>query len=177
MQMETVQTIEAWSIPVFGPSPNLLMPFARANMEMSELIVHCAATVPNPEKVALESADVAICLCRPAAMLGHSIEFRFPLMPERLHARPIVPALSANGHLEMAMARIAVNAPGLSPITPDAVKGYIDLIVDKLHAVCASVNASLGEAVTAKMIVNRARKWRAIGEGIGQHIEEQECTR
>lgn len=172
MQLETVETIEAWSIPIFGPSPNLLMPFARANMEMSELIVHCAATIPNPEKVAFEAADVAICLCRPAAMLEHSIDLAFPTMPEQLHPRPIVPALSANGHLEMVMARIAVNTSGLSPVSGHAVKGYIDLIVDKLHAVCASVHASLGEAVNAKMVVNRARKWRAIGEGIGQHIEE-----
>lgn len=173
-QIETVETIEAWAVPTFGPSPNLLVPLARAGMELAELITRCAAPVIDSNGVALEAADVGICLCRPASMLKVKIDFNIP--PPVYVGRPIVPALAANGHLEMLMTRVAVTSPGMEPLSEPAAIGYLLLIFDKLHAVCATVQANLGEAISAKMVINRARKWRSIGDGIGEHIKEGESA-
>jgi len=45
-----------------------------------------------------------------------------------------------------------------------------------LLAVCSVLGFNLGEAVNAKMAINRERKWKTAGEmGKGQHIEEDDA--
>jgi len=43
-------------------------------------------------------------------------------------------------------------------------------VVILLHRLVALAGMDLGEQVDAKMTVNRARKWRAAGDGTGGHV-------
>lgn len=44
-------------------------------------------------------------------------------------------------------------------------------VVILLHRVTALLGADLADAVTAKMTINRNRRWRLSGDGVGQHEE------
>lgn len=167
--LETVETIEAWSQPTFGPSPNLLVALSRANAELSELIMVCAQPTPDSEKIAIESADVAICMCRAAAILFVPIDEIFN-GAERLsrfdYDSPLALALGANGHFAFLMARVLADDFDI-----DEAREYVEMIIKKLTRLCNSIGVNLGVVIVAKMKINRAREWRKTGEGIGQHVE------
>ena len=168
-EIETLDTIEAWSQATFGPSPNVLVALSRANAELSELIMVACQPDPSPEKLVAEAADVTICMCRPAAIIGVQIHTIFNATTA-VGIRPITPlaaALAANGHMALLMARCRT-----SEFTRDEAARYVELIVSKMFELCIAIRRHLGAGVSAKMVINRARKWRQTGEGIGQHIEE-----
>lgn len=50
----------------------------------------------------------------------------------------------------------------------EAVREAADVVI-LLHRVCALLGSDLDAAVNAKMQVNRARRWRLSGDGVGQH--------
>lgn len=50
----------------------------------------------------------------------------------------------------------------------EAVREAADVVI-LLHRVCALMGADLDAAVDAKMQINRARRWRLSGDGVGQH--------
>lgn len=170
-EIETVESIEAWSQATFGPSPSLLVALGRANEELSELISIAAQLSPDREKITIECADVAICLCRPAAMLKMDIARIFNSIEIQVtgSTHPLAIALGTNGHMAVLMARIVRDDPELSAREASR---YIELMVQKLAQLCLVLGAHLGRMITLKMAINRARIWKITGEGIGRHIGE-----
>lgn len=52
---------------------------------------------------------------------------------------------------------------------PEAGREAADVVI-LLHRLVALAGMDLGEQVDAKMAVNRARKWKAAGDGTGGHV-------
>ncbi len=50
----------------------------------------------------------------------------------------------------------------------EAIREAADVVI-LLHRVAALLGAELSEAVTSKMTINRNRRWRLSGDGVGQH--------
>ena len=53
---------------------------------------------------------------------------------------------------------------------PGAIGAEAADIVILLHRLCGLLDRDLSAEVDAKMAVNRARRWRASGDGVGEHI-------
>ena len=170
--IETLDTIEAWSQATFGPSPNILVALSRANAELSELIMVACQPDPNPDILAVEAADVTICMCRPAAIVGVPIHDIFNAatisdVPIPAPARrasnfgprsPLAAALVANGHMSVLMARCRTKE-----FTRKEAGIYVELIVSRMFEICLTLHLHLGTGVSTKMAINRARKWRQSG--------------
>ncbi len=169
MQLETVETIEAWSIPTFGSSPNLIVPLSRALAEIGELVMAAAQPILDTEKLAIECADVAITLCRPATMLGIKIDKIWnaeTYKPKRI-GRPLATSIAIAGHMAILMARVESR----ESIDIDDASTIIKLIMFDLFELCISIGVHLGHVISTKMQINRTREWKITGIGIGRHIE------
>ena len=51
----------------------------------------------------------------------------------------------------------------------EAGKEAADVVI-LLHRLAAILGQDLNEQVDAKMVINRARKWKAVGDGTGGHV-------
>lgn len=171
MQIETVETIESWSIATFGTSPNFVTPLSRTLAEIGEMVMVAAQPVLDTEKLAMECADVAITLCRPAGMLGIKIDEIWNAQTHKLQktGRPLSTAIAIAGHAIILMARMDSKASIDVPEVVEAIK----LIVRNLFELCVLIGVHLGHVVSTKMQINRERQWKIIGAGMGRHVNSE----
>lgn len=162
--VETQHGIAAWSVATFGAAPNDFRVITRANEELAELLRTIGADMP-PEAVIEEAADVAIVL----ANLAERQEM--PLYP------PPVPSYAAAMGVgtKYLASWIALNMATAMMALAESVldDGALIDVMQGLAEICARAGGKLGEAVDAKMVINRKRQWKPdgwAGAGTGYHV-------
>jgi hypothetical protein len=166
-QVETFNTIAAWAQETFGPQSTMPSIAARANKELAELMA--LLVQPNPpsrDEVCDECADVAIVLARYVVISG---------IDQQWLDRKVAEEAYHQHHIVMVSdIRLAANSAGM---LAGLVAGHdspsgLAFILANMGTICQRHGRQLAHAIDAKMIVNRARKWRLDGNGHGQHVEE-----
>ena len=71
-ERETAESIKQWADDTFGPAPRLAQ-LQRAAKEMSELQI-AILTDADEKTIAMEAADVIICLSRLAALYPYAVD-------------------------------------------------------------------------------------------------------
>lgn len=171
--METQQSISDWALSVFGLSKTSLILAARAHKEASELYEVLAHTHAEGggfaqgdfEKFKSELADVAIVLYQVAAYEGVDLEKEMTVVGssygigtlEELGRKILSEFLHLFYWLETRNAQKDYIA-----------KGLVDIFY-LLRVMAKRFGLVLNELVTEKMVVNRQRRWKITGSGVGQH--------
>lgn len=171
--METQQSIREWLNGITGTDYTLDRALARAFEEIAELNSAVCKSPANidPDNLCEEAADVAICLCRPADLLNHSIDRLIRIAPRQLESGSV----SAIDRANCAMVRlIHLCRDQQSEAKLDFARTQLGLVIIHLADFCASFGKELGAEVDRKMARNRARKWRTDGSGQAYHTAEPE---
>jgi len=172
MTNETPQTVTDWANAQFGPDLSIARIGARANLEMGELLALVTRPGSSPDKIAEECADVLIVLSRAALQMGSAVDFVVHvgaggvlrgLPPAQREDAVYKLAMKANMHLAMFMDDIA-SASGFAGAALTDAWYFTCLVVHQ-------VGLDPQQAVNAKMVINRARKWRMTGDGHGFHVK------
>lgn len=166
--IETQAGINAWAEETFGPMQDVRHMAARANEELAELLREVTMPLPNLEKIAEECADVAHVLMRIAGWANEDLMPIFEL--EKLIIPNLIydPVVMANAHMAFLLQRLSSAA--LSE--KSAIGRIVALITIRLAEICAACGTRLGDAIDAKMVILRARKWDLDGTGCGYHRPE-----
>lgn len=152
---ETFATIATWANETFGRQRSSLSQLARANRELAELIAACADDKPLPS-IAEEAADVAICLAR---LVAPSLDLDRDPSPAGFHSP-----------MSLTTATLWAMQQALDGRMPPATAA--DVMVARLSQIATLCGTTLGDAVDAKMVVNRRREWKLDGNGHGQHVRQ-----
>lgn len=191
MQRETQQTVLDWCTATFGVSPGPLRCLIVGN-RMLEEVIELGHLLLHPEKVAEkiedELADVLILYWQLCSAVGETriafshLQTNFldiekfysthPYRPSMIHE---LRALSDAG-VEFNYSRMIEAAGSLMYyLHPEGwywhtVESRLITIRCCIELIAESNNTQLSDAVNKKMSINRNRKWKVGGAGIGQHI-------
>lgn len=164
---ETTETICTWADDAFGPAPSEARILARANEEMAELMVTVVDCDKPLSAMIEESADVAIVLCRLAKLHGCDVDelmARRTKMPRRCDTTPAEAAVASNTALAALLRAVTAEQQD------EVVAERLLFLFDRLADTALLAGGQLGQAVDAKMQVNRKRQWRLDGSGHGYHV-------
>lgn len=62
--------------------------------------------------------------------------------------------------------------PGRPPLRVPAAKECADVAIT-LYRVASTLESHLHDAIDDKMVINRGRKWKITGDGVGVHVKDQ----
>lgn len=171
--IETQQSISEWATATFGTVGSNASCAARALKECAELIMKLATDPAHPGALE-ECADIAICLMRLAERGGLKMREQAVHITPRGRDTALEDAVQILVELTHTLAFLAGydNSCMAWPyvVATYACTARLARVLDREFRV--PFDASLGDAIDAKMVVNRARKWRLTGDGHGQHIED-----
>jgi predicted heme/steroid binding protein len=161
--VESQASVAAWSNDTFGPAGSDLSCLTRANLEMAELL-HAVAIEEPREKIVREIADVIIVLYRFCDRVGEDladlVDTAGPYSgSDNDSPRDLI--LGANAYLSGLMYEGKMY---------EMAAFYMRQIGQHLTLAAHKLGARLADAIDAKMVINRARKWVVVG-GHGQHVE------
>lgn len=174
--VETDDTIAAWADATFGPIDSPASGILRAMEEAVELRQAIRRGLPA-EAVALEIADVAICLVRPMQAMQIDPPLR---IAEDLGTVAAVCHDDDPRHLSRCLFLglteaedcLARDGIGTAADAADEITG----VVHHLHALALLYcPGGLSAAVAAKMAINRRREWRLDRTGHGSHVKAPGC--
>lgn len=151
---ETQVSIAAWAQEALGTPVSDRSILTRAGMELAEL-VH-AIEVEDEAKIGAETADVIIVLCR----YPFALEYRWHgdvgiYSPERL-------VEYAGTNLRDAVYTYTLDEQLLN----------LESLIFHLCEAARQMSVNLPDEIDKKMKINRARKWKPLGAGHGQHVVE-----
>ena len=159
---ETQQSISEWASTTFGEVGSNLRVATRAGEEMFELFKEISTSI-NTEKAITEAADVAIVLYRLCVRLGITIDTS--MIRRETRYSPQVLAAESNGKMASVIVMLCYddNSSGVSY--------SLQQVYYFLEKFCEVLGGNLQEAIGAKMLINRNRKWKTDGSG-SYHVKE-----
>jgi NTP pyrophosphatase (non-canonical NTP hydrolase) len=162
---ETQVGIAQWCEDTFGVVTTDFRLVLRAIEEMVELLN--AVDTKDYAKVSEEAADVVIVLSRLAVKFGVTLKFTCTSGLSSPGADDLSwLATRANMALAEVLCGVEISPYSLLP-------EKLEELMRRLVRTCEAVQGELEKAIDTKMAVNRARKWRLLGDGTGYHIKEE----
>lgn len=158
---ETQSTIVAWADAAFGEVRAPQSSVARALKEMAELV---ACVVDGDGDPVSEAADVVLCLTRLGRWTGVDV-IASAREPPPTSGEPVA-TVSATAAALMQLLTIDVASPLFG--------WYLLYVISLLNGFVGARGGSLGDAIDAKMAINRRRQWRRDGHGHGYHLSPAE---
>jgi len=160
---ETQATIWDWRLKTFGQPTSLFRILTRANEEMAELLRKVAVGTHSTAEIAEEAADIVIVLFGAATSRGFSLADELPAIPSFGGADF---AVDANRELSKAIAATQRD-------DDVAVRHYLRGTYFCLIHFADYIGMDLGDAIDAKMAINRTREWKLDGTGHGYHKRDK----
>lgn len=155
---ESQSSIAAWTQEAFGEPSNDRRIVARMVKELAELIIEGEGH-HRPGEIADECADIAIILARIATRQGITLTWALP--PTQLGFNGLITSLLADA--SAIYHGVAIGRPPRAATLN---------MMKSLASLCATHGGKpLGNAVDAKMAVNRTRKWERDETGFHRHTE------